>query len=190
MREQKLLSKVSLLIAIVTLITAIIIEVIPSSYVTISCLKGHRNFGVSLFLGISSGAFFSVLTTRMLFLMQKGKTVNLLVNNLISIKRYIYDAEAHNSSISMNAEKIRNVCNEILTNPENWELENEITLEQDFVDAIKDIERLCMLHEQLMDKKFMIGQYIDRYVSSILKQCHVKSEEFDSLLRYYDIKSK
>ena len=61
MKEQKLLSKVSLLIAIVTLITAIIIEVIPSSYVTISCLKGHRNFGVSLFLGISSGAFFAAI---------------------------------------------------------------------------------------------------------------------------------
>ncbi len=190
MVEQKFLSRLSLLIAIATLLIAVFVEFLPSEYITIGCLKGHRNFGVTLFLGVSSGAIISFFTTRMLFCIEKAKVVNLLINKLISIKRCIYDTENNNSSVSLNAEEIRGVCNEILGNPENWSLEQEITLEKDFIAAIKDIRKICMTHDLLMDKKYMIGEYIDRFVLSILKQCHVQSNEIKTLLEYYDIKPK
>ncbi len=188
MKEQKFLRNLSLLISIATLIIAIIVEFLPSEYVTINCLKGHRNFGVSLFLGIFSGAIVSFFTTGMLFCIQKAKTVNNLINDLVSIKRCVYEIENNIGLMSRKSQELGEVCCKILDSPDNWDLEGEIVLEKDFIGAIKDIQRSCMSETWFDDKKFLVGEYIDRFVLNILMQCHVQSEQFSNLLKYYDIK--
>lgn len=187
MKEQKFLRNLSLRIAIVTLIMAIIVEIFPSEYVTISYLKGHRNFGVSLFLGIFSGAIFSFFITWMQYCIQKAKTVNYLINDLVSIKRCIYEIENNIDSMPSKTQELCEVCYKILSNPGNWDLEGEIILEKDFIGAIKDIRESCMSEAWFRDKKFLVGEYIDRFVLNILKQCNIQSKQFSDLLKYYDI---
>lgn len=188
MKEQKYLRNLSLFITIATLIIAITVEFLPSEYVTINCLRGHRNFGVSLFLSISSGSILSFFTTAMLFHIYKAKTINHLINHLVSIKRCVYEIENNIGLMPQKVQELCGVCQKILDNPENWDLEEEIILETDFIDAIKDIERSCMSENWFKDKKFLVGEYIDRFVLNILNQCHVQNEQFSNLLKYYDIK--
>ena len=123
MNNKKIMS-ITGIITIITLIVAIIGEIIPKGYFEniyfLSWLTGHRNFGISLFLGLSTGCFIGCITAFINWktdLLEKENDIKKLLKNIYADSRALSNLleNSEGKKESINEIEIRNKSNYLIT---------------------------------------------------------------------------
>ena len=189
MEEQKKISFILVLCTIFSFILSVVIEVWPSNYVFLEFLRGHRNFCLSISLGIFTGTLVSGAVSWIMYKHQKEKAVLNLANDLIALKKCVTEIKTQRQNFCDGIKQMQGICRKIMETPEILELEREIDIEKDFVDKIKDISRGYSSEQDFLEKYELIVEYIDYYCVLFLKRCHLQTKDFEYILKVYDSSS-